>query len=128
MERPNGARLKFPADPTTQTAGRRGRRKFSVSQEGWILGVRSETGYARITDTLARSPRVNDGGNEVHVRLSELEIRSEFHARTMEDLDAVVRDFAERVSRLERELKDLRSQLEVLGGDADDEDEADGPA
>ena len=70
---------------------------------------------------------MNDGGNEVHVRLSELEIRSEFHARTMEELDAVVREFAERVSRLERELKDLRTQLEVLGGDAD-EDEADEPA
>jgi uncharacterized coiled-coil protein SlyX len=63
------------------------------------------------------------GGDEVHVRLSELEIRSDFHARTMEELDAVVREFAERVARLERELRDLRNQLEVLGGDADDDDE-----
>jgi uncharacterized coiled-coil protein SlyX len=68
---------------------------------------------------------VNDGGSEVHVRLSELEIRSEFHARTMEELDAVVREFAERVSRLERELKELRTQLEVLGGDAEDDEDAD---
>lgn len=67
--------------------------------------------------------RERDGGEEVHVRLSELEVRSEFHARTMEELDAVVREFAERVARLERELKELRSQLEVLGGDADDEDD-----
>jgi uncharacterized coiled-coil protein SlyX len=67
-------------------------------------------------------PRERDG-NEVHVRLGELEIRSEFHARTMEELDAVVREFAERVSRLERELKDLRAQLEVLGGDDDDDDD-----
>ena len=71
------------------------------------------------------SPREHDGGNGVHSRLSELEIRSEFHVRTMEELDAVVREFAERVSRLERELKELRAQLEVLGGDADDDDEDD---
>jgi uncharacterized coiled-coil protein SlyX len=70
-------------------------------------------------------PREHDGGSEVHVRLSELEFRSEFHARTMDELDAVVREFAERVSRLERELKELRAQLEVLGGDVDDEDDDD---
>jgi uncharacterized coiled-coil protein SlyX len=90
-----------------------------------MLGARSETGYARITDAWHGATPVNDGGNEVHVRLSELEIRSEFHARTMEELDAVVREFAERVSRLERELKDLRTQLEVLGGDVDEDDEGD---
>lgn len=69
--------------------------------------------------------RERDGGDEVHVRLSELEIRSDFHARTMEELDAVVREFADRVARLERELKDLRNQLEVLGGDADEDDDED---
>lgn len=69
------------------------------------------------------SPQEHDGGSEVHVRLSELEIRSEFHARTMDELDAVVREFAERVSRLERELKELRAQLEMLGGDPDDDDD-----
>ena len=68
-------------------------------------------------------PREQDDSDEVHVRLSELEIRSEFHARTMEDLDAVVRDFAERVARLERELKELRMQLESLGDDDDDDDD-----
>lgn len=75
-------------------------------------------------------PREHNGGNEIHSRLSDLEIRSEFHARTMEELDAVVREFAERVSRLERELKELRAQLEVLGGDVegDDEDDDDEPA
>jgi uncharacterized coiled-coil protein SlyX len=71
------------------------------------------------------APREHDGGNEVHVRLSELEIRSEFHARTMEELDAVVREFAERVARLERELKELRSQLEVIGSDAEDDEDDD---
>lgn len=70
-------------------------------------------------------PPRHDGGNEVHVRLSELEVRSEFHARTMDELDAVVREFAERVSRLERELKDLRSQLVELGGEADVDEDAD---
>jgi uncharacterized coiled-coil protein SlyX len=120
MERPIGARPKFPA---TESGGTRGRRNFSGDHGGRILGVRSETGYARITDAWHGAPPVNDGGNEVHVRLSELEIRSEFHARTMEELDAVVREFAERVSRLERELKDLRTQLEVLGGDADEVDD-----
>lgn len=70
-------------------------------------------------------PREHDGGNEVHVRLSELEIRSEFHARTMDELDAVVREFAERVARLEHELKELRAQLEVLGGEPDDDEAAD---
>lgn len=74
----------------------------------------------------AQPPREQDGSHEVHVRLSELEIRSEFQARTMEDLDTVVREFAERVARLERELKDLRAQLESLSGDeveGDDDDE-----
>lgn len=73
-------------------------------------------------------PREQSGGNEVHLRLSELEIRSEFHARTMDELDAVVREFAERVSRLERELKELRAQLEVLGGDEEEDDDDDEPA
>ena len=45
-------------------------------------------------------PREHDGGNEVHVRLSELEIRSEFHARTMEELDAVVRGEGDRAPDL----------------------------
>jgi uncharacterized coiled-coil protein SlyX len=67
-------------------------------------------------------PLQPDGGNEVDVRLSELELRSEFHARTMEDLDIVVREFAERVARLERELKDLRAQLEALSGEDEDDD------
>ncbi|MEX1364286.1 MAG: SlyX family protein [Nannocystaceae bacterium] len=59
-------------------------------------------------------------GSEVEVRLSELEIRSEFQSKTVDDLDTVVREFAQRVDRLEHELKELRRQLESLtgGGDA----------
>jgi len=61
-----------------------------------------------------------DGNGDVDVRLSELELRSEFQARTMEDLDAVVREFAVRVARLEQELKELRAQLEAMtAGDGD---------
>jgi uncharacterized coiled-coil protein SlyX len=71
-------------------------------------------------------PREHDRRNEVHVRLSELEIRSEFQARTMDELDAVVREFAERVARLERELKELRSQLEVVSSGDDDDDDDEG--
>jgi len=53
------------------------------------------------------------------VRLSELEVRAEFQARTVEDLDAIVREFADRVARLENELKELRKQLEVISSDDD---------
>ena len=67
----------------------------------------------------AETPRQHSESNEVEVRLSELEIRSEFQSKTMDDLDAVVREFAERVDRLERELKELRQQLESLSGDED---------
>jgi uncharacterized coiled-coil protein SlyX len=48
-------------------------------------------------------------------RVDELEIRAEFQARNVEELDTVVRDFADRVLRLERELADLRGLLETLG-------------
>jgi len=54
---------------------------------------------------------------EVDVRLSEIEVRPEVQARTVEDLDEIVREFAERVARLEGELQELREQLEVLSGD-----------
>lgn len=53
------------------------------------------------------------------MRLSELEVRAEFQARTVEDLDAIVREFADRVARLENELKELRKQLEVISSDDD---------
>lgn len=61
----------------------------------------------------------DDGRPDLDGRLRELEIRNEFQARTVDDLDSVVREFAERVARLERDLKDLRRQLELLGGDED---------
>ncbi len=74
---------------------------------------------------MAEPPAQHNRGDEVQARLGALELRSEFHARTMEELDNVVREFAERVSRLERELKELRAQLERLSSGDDDEDEDD---
>lgn len=41
----------------------------------------------------------------------QLEIRSEFQAQTVDDLDAVVVEFTKRVERLERELAELRAVL-----------------
>lgn len=77
---------------------------------------------------IVEPPSQHRGGQPVDERLDELERHSELHARTMEELDNVVREFAERVSRLERELKDLRAQLELLSSaDDDDDDEPDPP-
>lgn len=73
----------------------------------------------------AEPPREQNGSHHVDARLGELEVRAEFQARTVEDLDGVVREFAERVSRLERELKELRQQLELLGGSDDDAEASD---
>ncbi len=73
----------------------------------------------------AEPPREQNGSQEVDVRLSELEVRAEFQARTVEDLDVVVREFAERVSRLESELRELRQQLELLSSeDGEDGEES----
>lgn len=48
-------------------------------------------------------------------RIEELEVHAAFQARTIEELDDVVREFSERVRRLERELRELRGQLEASG-------------
>lgn len=77
----------------------------------------AKTGYAWAKMTDAVPPRGKDASEEVDVRLSELEVRAEFQARTVEDLDAIVREFADRVARLENELKELRKQLEVISSD-----------
>lgn len=69
----------------------------------------------------AETPRQHSESSEVEVRLSELEVRSEFQSKTVDDLDAVVQEFARRVDRLEHELKDLRRQLESLSADEDHE-------
>lgn len=81
------------------------------------MNTQEENGYAPGDMPDVQPPR-EQPGSEVEVRLSELEIRSEFQSKTVDDLDTVVREFAQRVDRLERELKDLRRQLESLtGGD-----------
>ena len=44
----------------------------------------------------------------------ELELRSEFHKQQIEQLDDVLREYAERVDKLEQELHALRRQLTKL--------------
>jgi len=57
----------------------------------------------------------------VEDRLVQLEIRSEFQAKTVDDLDAVVLEFTQRVERLERELAELRAVLVRAAGTGADE-------
>lgn len=45
-------------------------------------------------------------------RLVELEIRVAYQEKTIAELDAVVREFAERTAKLERELEDLRKTVQ----------------
>jgi uncharacterized coiled-coil protein SlyX len=63
---------------------------------------------------MADPPATSPSSDPLGARIDELEIRTEFNARTVEDLDEVVREFAHRVERLERELRDLRAQLEGI--------------
>jgi uncharacterized protein (UPF0335 family) len=49
----------------------------------------------------------------------ELELRSEFQVRESEQLDEVLREYAARVERLERELRELRAQLSKVLGSRD---------
>lgn len=44
----------------------------------------------------------------LEARVVDLEVRLTFQQQTIDDLDAVVRDFAERTRVLERELVELR--------------------
>lgn len=83
----------------------------------------TKSGYACREMPDAEPSRAQDGSHEVDVRLSELEVRAEFQSRTVEDLDNVVREFAERVARLEHELRELRKQLELMGSEPDEADE-----
>jgi uncharacterized coiled-coil protein SlyX len=53
-----------------------------------------------------------EGEPTVHARIEELEVHAAFQARTIEELDLVLREFSVRVERLERELRELRAQLE----------------
>lgn len=55
----------------------------------------------------------SDGAN-LEERVMELELSSEFQKREAKELDDVLREYAERVERLERELSDLRAQLTAL--------------
>lgn len=48
-------------------------------------------------------------------RMEALEVHAAFQAKTIEELDEVVREFAMRVERLDRELREMRAQLEAAG-------------
>ncbi len=56
-------------------------------------------------------------------RIVELEIKASFQDRTLEDLDAVLRQFTERVAALERELSQLRGAPGEVPGAAPTADE-----
>lgn len=50
--------------------------------------------------------------NELAERVTELEVKLAYQDRIIADLDGVVREFAERVERLERTVKSLRETAE----------------
>lgn len=53
-------------------------------------------------------------GEKLEERVMELELRSEFQKHETKELDDVLREYAERVERLECELRELRAQLTAL--------------
>ena len=58
--------------------------------------------------------RSMSGVQALESRVDELEVHAAFTAKTVEDLDGVVREFSLRVQRLEQELRELRGQLEAM--------------
>lgn len=54
----------------------------------------------------------DDGSTET--RVTELEVRSEFVKQSVEELDTVLREFTQRVTRLEEEFAELRTVLESM--------------
>jgi uncharacterized coiled-coil protein SlyX len=56
-------------------------------------------------------------------RLVELEIRIAYQERTLAELDAVVREFAERTAKHERELAELRASVQSAPPDSGPQDD-----
>jgi uncharacterized coiled-coil protein SlyX len=56
-------------------------------------------------------------------RLVELEVRIAYQERTIVELDAVVREFAERTAKLERELAELRASVQAAPPEAGPHDD-----
>ena len=54
---------------------------------------------------------------DLEERVMELELRSEFQKGEIDQLDEVLQEYADRVARLERELRVLRQQLTALAPD-----------
>jgi uncharacterized coiled-coil protein SlyX len=57
---------------------------------------------------------------ELERRVVDLEIRAAFQARTIEELDEVVRRFADRVERLERALAEVQARTAPAEGGSGD--------
>lgn len=57
---------------------------------------------------------------DVDAKFAELEARIAFQDRTIADLDQVVREFADRVQVLERELRELRETASDALGSPDE--------
>jgi uncharacterized coiled-coil protein SlyX len=65
-------------------------------------------------------PRAEDRIRALEERLVDLEVRFAFQQQTIDDLDAVVREFAVRVEHLEAELAELRAEPSFDGPGIDE--------
>lgn len=54
---------------------------------------------------------------QLEERVMELELRSEFQKKEIDQLDEVLQEYADRVAKLEMELRRLRRQLSQLSPD-----------
>jgi uncharacterized coiled-coil protein SlyX len=57
---------------------------------------------------------------DLEAKIAELEARIAYQDRTIADLDEVVREFADRVAVLERELSELRKTSTTALGPSDE--------
>ncbi|MCA9662736.1 MAG: SlyX family protein [Myxococcales bacterium] len=65
-------------------------------------------------------PRAEDRIRALEERLVDLEVRFAFQQQTLDDLDAVVREFAVRVEHLEAALAELRAEPAFDGAEIDE--------
>lgn len=84
---------------------------------GRIAGVDVGAG-GRARKRLASGAGMSDPDAQLLGRIEELEIHAAFQTKTVDDLDAIVRDLGLRVQRLEHELRQLRGLIEAARNDA----------
>src|SRR5690606_23754189 len=100
------ARGSGPAGSRGNGRSRARRRRSRATTEPSTLGVLAlKPGYHRgpsMSSNDTRDPSATDPSLEQ--RVEELEIRAAFQERALEELDEVVRQYADKVARLEREL------------------------